>query len=913
MPKLGEPSEYRLRFFLESGYRRTTCRSCNAPFWSKGSHEVCNDIPCTEYRFFDIPLRLRGLSYEDVLKTFLSFFEREGHAIIDPAPVVARWREDLYLTIASIVVFQPHVTSGRVPPPANPLVIAQPCIRLEDIDNVGKTFGRHMTNFTMGGHHAFNYRDKYLYWKDETAEYAKRFFVDLMGVPEEELTFKESWWEGGGNAGPSVEVTIGGLEVATLVFMQYEVRDDGSLVELPLKIVDTGYGIERIAWLSQKTPTAFHAVYGSNLVSNFHRILGIPEPPSEVLELASRKAGRIDPDDPGSLDRFFAEVARGTGLSPKEVGEMLSGSMGVYSVLDHTKTIALMLGDGIVPSNTGEGYLARLVIRRTMRNIRRLGSDASLEELVDLQIRRWGSLYPRIQRSRAYILEAVRIEEERFREIVRRAPSIIGKYLRGGLSLEDLVEIYDSHGIPPDFVGEELRRRGIEVSIPHNFYSVVASRHMRAPIKPGEKVDRRIAEWASRFPPTRRLFHEDPYMRSCSSKILGVLGNLAILEATCFYPTGGGQRSDTGRMVIGDTEARVVDVFKVGDVIIHKLDKEIPEDLVGSTAMGYIDWGRRYRIMRHHTATHVLLGALRAIYGDHIWQAGADKSEEKGRLDVTHHLPISRSDIAKIEDLVNRIIDERRSVKILYLDRYEAERRYGYTIYQGGVPQERVLRIVEVEGWDAEACFGTHLANTGEIGGFKIVNVDRISDGVIRFEYIAGTRNPEYISVYQDMLDRIAGIVGGSADRDLVKRVEAMSTQLERIQEALSQYRSEWIRNRVEEADNKSEIIGGARLYMMINPPEAEGGREVLKILSSRRGYIASMITGAGGESTIEISVSSDLVERIRADMVIREIAGILGGRGGGRETHATGKISGDVDTIARVLRDVIRRMQGER
>ncbi len=909
MVKLGEPSEYRLKYFIENGFRRATCRSCGIPFWSRGSHEICNDTPCSEYRFFDIDLKLRGLSYEKVLEIFLRFFEKESHKIIEPAPVVARWREDLYLTIASIVVFQPHVTSGRVPPPANPLVIAQPCIRLEDIDNVGKTFGRHMTNFTMGGHHAFNYKDRHLYWKDETVEYARRFFVDLMGVPDEELTFKESWWEGGGNAGPSLEVAVGGLEVATLVFMQYEVRDDGSLVELPLKIVDTGYGIERIAWLSQKSPTAFHTVYGRDLVSEFHKNLGVPEPRDELLILASRKAGKVDPDDPSSLKRMFGEIAREAGYNEKAVEE-LSGAIGVYSIIDHTKTIALMLGDGIVPSNSGEGYLARLVIRRTMRTLRRLSRDASLAKLVDLQVRRWGSLYPRLSRSRSYILEAVELEEERFRDIIKRAPSIIARYGRGGLSLEDLVEIYDSHGIPPEIVGEEMRSKGVEITLPHNFYSIVASRHARASVKEKEKVDREVAEWASRFSPTRRLFHEDPYMRSFSSEIQGVRGDLVILGSTCFYPTGGGQKNDTGFLLIGDQKVRVIDVFKVGDVIIHRVDRKPPEDLVGKSVEGFIDWERRYRVMRHHTATHALLGALRRIYGDHIWQAGAEKTEEKGRLDVTHHLSIGRDDVKKIEALVNRIIDERRPVSVRYLERYEAESRYGYPIYQGGVPQEKILRIVEIDGWDAEACFGTHLANTGEIGGFKIINVERISDGVLRFEYVAGTRSSEEMAMYEDMLDRISNIAGGSIRGDLVRRVESLNNQLERAKSVLSAYRSEWIRSRVSEARNASERLGAAKLYMIIDPPEADAGREVLKILSQEEGYIALMISTMGGESNIEISISRDISTKIHANGLVKEIARILGGRGGGTSSHATGRVRANVDSIVRVIRDVVGKMQ---
>ncbi|MGC8557051.1 MAG: alanine--tRNA ligase-related protein, partial [Fervidicoccus sp.] len=255
------PEEYLLNFFKENGFVRKRCKKCGEYFWTLNTEfDTCQDAPCVEYFFDSIPVK-RPLSVREARQTFLTFFEKRGHKILDPRPVVARWREDLYLTIASIVLFQPHVTSGLVPPPANPLVVSQPCIRLEDIDNVGLTMGRHLTLFEMGGHHAFNERNgKFIYWKDETVRYSFEFFTKEIGIPPELLVFKESWWEGGGNAGPSFEVTVGGLEPATLVFMQYK-KNGNNLEPIPLQIVDTGYGIERIAWFTQKTPTAFHAIY----------------------------------------------------------------------------------------------------------------------------------------------------------------------------------------------------------------------------------------------------------------------------------------------------------------------------------------------------------------------------------------------------------------------------------------------------------------------------------------------------------------------------------------------------------------------------------------------------------------------------------------------------------------------------
>jgi len=321
--------EYRLKFFLDNGFQRKECKVCKTPFWTLDrTREDCADIPCSDYHFLDMKEGSLNWSVSESRKKFLEFFRKRGHEIIPPKPVLARWREDLYLTIASIVDFQPYITSGLVPPPANPLVTSQPCIRMDDVDNVGITFGRHLTTFEMGGHHAFNYPDKFVYWKDETVSYAKEFFTKELGISEDLLNFKESWWEGGGNAGPSFEVTVGGLELATLVFMQYEISA-GDYVPLKLKIVDTGYGIERIAWFTQKTPTAFHAIYG-NLVDTFFDKLGQPRVDSELLRVASRFAGRIDPDNISTLVEHRNLVAKALGIPVDVVKDELNRAARIF-------------------------------------------------------------------------------------------------------------------------------------------------------------------------------------------------------------------------------------------------------------------------------------------------------------------------------------------------------------------------------------------------------------------------------------------------------------------------------------------------------------------------------------------------------------------------------------------------------
>ncbi len=883
-------SEYRLKFFEEEGFVRKRCPRCGSFFWTKNpSQEHCNDAPCVEYYFWEVPKKARNLSVPEVRKLFIEFFRKRGHEYVEPKPVVARWREDLYLTIASIVVFQPHVTRGIVPPPANPLVIVQPCIRLEDIDNVGLTMGRHLTSFEMGGHHAFNYPGRTVYWKEETVRLAYELFTEVLGVPEDQITFKESWWEGGGNAGPSFEVTVGGLELATLVFMSYDVID-GEYREMKLKVVDTGYGIERIAWFTQKVPTAFHAIYG-DLVSKFHRVLGVPEPDENLLWEAARLAGRLDPDDPKSLEEYYRAVASRTGLSVSEAVEQLRKAAHVYAVLDHTKTLALLLGDGVVPSNTGEGYLARLVLRRALRWISRLGSDVPLSELVRYQIDYWSKdYYPQLARMRSYILEVVEREEERYRKTLEQGVKSVERIIRRRkrLTLDDLIQLYDSQGVPPDIVEEVARKLGVSVTVPHDFYAIVARRHgasgLGKAVEEKPRLPPEVVEWAKGFPETRRLFHEDSYRRRFSSKVLGAKDRYLVLESTTFYPTGGGQLNDTGVVRACDRTYRVVSVEKVGNVVVHVLDK--PFDSSCKEVEGEIDWERRYKLMRHHTAVHVLLGTLRRILGEHVWQAGAEKTPEKARLDVTHYELPAPDLLKRIEDEVNRVIVEGRPVRMMILERYEAERRYGMRIYQGGVPLEPKLRIVEVEGVDVEACFGTHVQNTREIGAVKIVNVEKLQDGVIRFELVAGTEVARYARSLEEALEKAASIIGSSPS-ELLDRLSKMVERFEELRKANASLRKFVADVMVKEAERTKETLpSGVTVYMLpfIEGMDASDYRQILKKLTARPSTIALAVTFSSSERTVvEVSASKDVNIDLRRLITIVEEA-----KGGGKPDHVT-------------------------
>ncbi|EZQ06915.1 alanyl-tRNA synthetase [Candidatus Acidianus copahuensis] len=876
--------EYRLKFFKDNGYLRKECKVCRTPFWTtEPNRDNCADIPCSDYYFLDSNISKLNWSVSEARKRFLGFFNKHGHEIIPPKPVLARWRNDIYLTIASIVDFQPHVTSGIVPPPANPLVISQPCIRLEDVDNVGITFGRHLTTFEMGGHHAFNYPDKFIYWKDETLELSKEFFVEEMKIPEEMLNFKESWWEGGGNAGPSFEVTVGGLELATLVFMQYSILN-GEYIPLKLKVVDTGYGIERLAWFTQKTPTSFHAIYG-NLVYTFFRKLGQQYVDEEMLKHAARLAGRIDTDKPETIELHRLEVAKTLNMDAEVVKEELTRAARVFQVLDHTKTIGLMLADGLVPSNSGEGYLGRLLIRRALRVIKLLGSNVRLIDLMKDQIDFWKEDFPEMLRNKDYILDAVEYEEEKFQEIIQRVPSIISTISKkkGKIEEEELIKIYDTNGIPPDILSEELKKRdGIQLDIPSNFYALVARRHQTAPLKAEKekaKLPSEIIKFAKNFRPTEKLYYKDQYLRDFDAEILGVKDNFVILDRTAFYPEGGGQLGDKGKIIVNGKEYDVLDTQVSSDVIVHVL--ETANGLKpGDKVHAEIDWQRRYRLMKHHTVTHVILGAAKKLLGDHVWQAGAEKTPDKGRLDITHYKMLTEEEIRKIEDISNYIINDRRPVRAFEMGRVEAELKFGVSIYEGGVPEKANIRLLEIKDWDIEGCGGTHVSNTSEIGGVKIINVEKIQEGVIRLEYVAGDVVSKYARELEERINDVAKTLGTSSE-ELNKRVHRFTQEIKEKEDLVLTLKRYYIENTL--AELKAENIDSIRFYSIINPLDQDSSKEIMRRLTSDNKTVAISLMKDKNSIIVDIATSKD----IKVDSIIDNLRK-LGGKGGGKGTFGS-------------------------
>lgn len=905
------PKEFDIEFMREHGYVRKKCRFCGAYFWTVDpDREDCGEPPCSGYGFIGNPPTRRRYTVSEMREAFLRFFERHGHTVIKPYPVVARWRDDLLITIASIADFQPFVTSGISEPPANPLVISQPCLRFEDIHNVGLTAGRHLTIFEMGGAHAFNKRDRVFYWKNETIGYHHMFATEELGIPGDEIIYKEHFWVGGGNAGPDVEGVVRGLEVSTLVFMQYRVVDD-RLEETPILTVDTGYGIERWAWLSSGTPTAFHVIYGG-LVGDVLRWAGV-EVDERMLVEDALASGAYRADEPERVREARAAIARRLGYPEEEVAAKLSAFNSLMALLDHVKAAIFLIKDGALPSNVKEGYLTRLLLRRAFRIIEQHGLWDYLDELLRKQVDLWGRDFPDVREAGDTIFEVVGMEVDRYRKVLRRGREIIRGIVRkmGGIGLDDLILLYDSHGIPPDYVAEVAGEMGVAVEVPPDFHARVAARHQR----PEERPEARRPVVEESFE-TRRLYYEDPYMRSAEARVLWVGGRYVILDRTVFYPEGGGQLGDTGWLLRDGERVRIVDTISVDGNIVHVADRDVSGLLKpGDVVKCVIDWERRYSLMRNHTATHILMGAIKRVLGRHVWQAGAEKRPEQARLDVTHHRLPTEEEVRRIEELANEVVRRGIETDIRFMERGEAERLFGPQIYQGGVVPGKYVRIVRVGDWDTEACGGTHVRNTSEVLTIKIVGVERIHEGVIRFTFKTGPEAIRYLSESHEILRRISRRLGVSRE-EAAERVESLLKELESLKKRLRSYESELRRYMAEELYLKAEAIGPAKLVVR-GFDDVDEAIEVGERLEKEHGDIL-FVGVVNMERGFSVSIFSgrDLRDRgitaRKALEAVSSLAQCRGGKGDDRYYRAGGPGNVDLGALKEAVRAWLSRaLQG--
>ena len=921
-----------LTVFHENGYVRKQCRVTDLWFWTTDqSRDTCGDTSEDEYTFIGKPLiqgyEMRGKDLKDAMReAFLQFFENVEHTRIAPYPVLARWRDDIHLTIASIADFQPHVTSGEVEPPANPLTISQPCIRLTDVDAVGRS-GRHLTTFEMMAHHVFNRPEegRMFYWMEECVQYCHDMFTKTFGIDSKEITYVENPWCGGGNAGAAVEVIVGGLELATLVFMNLEEHPEGDVElkgdryrEMPLQIIDTGYGLERFCWAAAGTPTIYEAIYPDTVewlkqLSGFENIakqwseLNL----DDVLGEMSRLNGIMNIEagvDGEKLRSIFIErlSQRGHILSEEQFSSITEPLARIYAIPDHLHALCNMLGDGLVPSNAKAGYLARMMARRTLRLRDELGLDVSLSQLAihHIEVNLGNS---KMKQTRDGLCTILDLEEQKYAEMLRKGGNVILTQLRNlnksSESIDDeiLFTLNDSHGIPPDMVISLAKESGWNhVKLRIGFSAEMAERHALMAKKAASVVIvKKLVDAPNSLPITKSLYYEDVQQREFDASVLfcGPLNgddlpegasHGIILDRTCFYPEGGGQEGDYGSLSTDSNLRNVLDTRTSGSHIVHLVDGAFE---VGDLVHGSLDWDRRKQLMDHHTSVHIVGGAARRILGPHIYQAGANKSVESARLDITHFKRLTRDDLDAIESMANEIIGQVQRTDKTELNRKDADKKYGFDLYQGGAPKGDSIRVLRISDHDVQACGGTHHDEPGQIGSIRVIRSTAVQDGVERLHIVAGQAALNYAREQDELLRRTVDIFGINSE-DLPRTAERFFTEWKEQRKRIQHLEAEIVRIKTSGGDDSSHSKDGVRIVVMESDGDLKQMTKMLKELTLDTSNPTLAILGSrvgGGKLMIATTEDTIASERYNAVDILRKISPLISGGGGGRPTFAQG------------------------
>jgi len=560
------------------------------------------------------------------------------------------------------------------------------------------------------------------YRKDECIDLDYRLVTEQFGVDKKEVVFVEDVWEGGGSFGSSLEFFVKGLELGNAVFTEFQ-GDLSNYKTLDQQIIDMGAGLERFAWLTMGTPTAYDCCFGP-ITNNLLQQAGIDTNDELLVTYFTKIAKHLE--QISDLSEVRKHAIKSAGLSDEQINKIITPLEGVYLIVDHIRTLIFAISDGALPSNVGGGYNLRMMLRRIISTMNRLSLKFDMSEMIDMQIDYLKNTYPELEKTREDIKTIIEIESGRYENSKLRMEKIVSK-LNQKPAVDDLIRLYESDGITPDY----LKEMNVISDIPSTFYSKLSELHQSKKQKEQDQVS------LEGLPETELLYYEDD-PKEFDAKIIKSFDKYVVLDKTSFYARGGGQEPDHGTI----EKFEVVDVNKHGNVIVHELKNGIPKE--GSTVSCVVDSKRRDGITKNHTSTHILNSSTRNVLGSWVWQHSAFKDEDHARLDITHHSALTNDEIIKIEKLANSIVEKNMSVTIDNFDRGTAEQKYGFKIYQGGIVPVKSVRIVSIEDFDIEACGGTHVKKTGEIELIKITRTKRIQDGVVRIEFVSGGTALDY-------------------------------------------------------------------------------------------------------------------------------------------------------------------------
>ena len=849
---------------------------------------------------------MKNLGMNELRKSYLEFFGNEkNHTVLKSFPLTPIDDDSLLLINAGMAPLKKYFT-GEKKMKNNRATSSQRCVRTGDIERVGKT-ERHGTFFEMLGN--FSFGD---YFKKEAISWAYEFLTDRLeiskddlwvtvfheddeafdiwnnhiGLPKERILKQgkeDNFWElEVGPCGPCSEIFVDRgkeraidendnqpgnddsdrfMEVWNLVFTQFNKDNNGNYSDLSHPNIDTGMGLERIAMVLQGKDNIFEIDVMTEIIS-------------EIEKLANKKY-KIDKKD----------------------------DVSIRVIADHAKAMTFLVSDGVVPSNEKRGYVLRRLIRRAYRHGKLLGIQGPfLNKVVDAVINTYKSEYDELITNKDRIHQVISDEEERFQKTIDQGlyilDDLIQKLEKEKLNILDGSEafkLYDTYGFPLDLTKEILEEKGLSLDentfeeemenqrnlarsarktdITHNHDNIIT-----------DNIEKTIFEGYDNFIVDGlilAIFKDSEQTQSINQGDEGIV----ITNKTSFYPEGGGQVADTGYIKTDKASLRVLDVQKKNDIILHYVKVEEGEISVGDEAELSIDIERRLDIQRNHSATHLLDQALKDVIGTDIKQAGSLVDQDKLRFDFSYNKPVSKDQLRKVEKIVNQKIREQEVVKKEYMDYKKSEEIGAIGLFED--KYKDIVRVVSMGDYSKELCGGCHVNNTAEILIFKIISESSAAAGVRRIEAITGKQVYNYLLKEEDKIEKIAKNLDTTVN-NIYSKIKSVNDDLSRKELEIKRLKSQSNKDIYKELNDKVKNINGVNLLISkFENISMDELRDLENRFKNQYDNLIIVFASVGDKITFTVSVDDNLTDRYNAGKIVREIAQITGGNGGGRKNFA--------------------------
>ncbi len=886
-------------------------------------------------------------SLNELREKYLNFFESKGHLRLSSYPLVPNNDNSLLLINSGMAPMKKWFL-GQEEPPCHRVATCQKCIRTPDIERVGIT-ARHGTFFEMLGN--FSFQD---YFKKESIAWAWEFFTKELDIPADKLYIsvyeeddeaydiwtkdiginpdnmvrfgkEDNFWEHGtGPCGPCSELYFDRgeqygcgnadckvgcdcdrfMEVWNLVFTQFDSDGAGNYTLLDKPNIDTGMGLERLACVMQNVGNLFEVDTVNNILKHVERITG------------------------------------------KKYGENDDVDVSIRVITDHIRSTVFMVSDGVLPSNEGRGYVLRRLLRRAARHGRMLGVEKPfLQKLCETVIAENSAPYPELLENADYIKKVIYAEEERFLKTIDQGLSILtgmiddcknNTALKGKpvLSGADVFKLHDTFGFPLDLTREIAGENGVDID--EGEFRIELKKQQDTARK--DRASRDIGGWAQDLFATldceathfvgydelecesvvTALSDGEDVVEAISNDAGEKQGVLVILQQTPFYAESGGQVADTGTITTLNNKCELyVNACKKTSkgYFVHTCTLKNGTLKVGDKIKASVDKKRRSSIMRNHTSIHLLQAALREVLGSHVHQAGSYVDDERMRFDFTHFSGVTPKELEKAEAIVNEKIFEALNVNINEMSLQQAKELGAIALF--GEKYGDIVRVVDASGFSVEFCGGTHVSNTSHLGVFKILSESSVAAGIRRIEATTGFGVLNLLNEKSNLLSGVASALKASSLNDLPQKAATLSADLKAAEREVGELKAQIASTKIDGIFENAQVIGETRIFTMFLAGTApEALRNICDRVKDRapRGVIA-VIGESDGKHTLCVACGKLAIEKgLSAGKLVKEIATIAGGNGGGKPDFAMAGIkdASKIDDALRAVADIVKKFLGE-